>query len=253
MMACAGTGAVDVRLVSGVDVLSLDAGNTVIFLDHARVARLLGDLGYATTAATLVRTEGEAKRSQVQGALVSVGWADEAAPGALGWGRMVGTFIHLAGVPRSDLPRVLAALWVDHVRWNLWSLVPEGLGAALDAVRAAGRRVVIVSNSEGMLNKLFADLGILDHFDLVIDSGIVGVEKPDPRIFAEALAPFGASPSRALHLGDSMATDVDGARAAGMRYALIDPHGHWDGHYPDVPRVDSVVAAARAMLAASEG
>jgi putative hydrolase of the HAD superfamily len=234
-------------LVAGVEVLSLDAGNTVIFLDHARIARLLAPLGFATDAATLIRTEGEAKRLQVEGALLDPRWAHEGVPGGHGWGRMVGTFVARAGVPEPELPRVLASLWAEHVRHNLWSLVPEGMGAALDRARAAGVKVVIVSNSEGMLDRLFAELGIAAHFDLVADSGKLGVEKPDPRIFHHALAPYGVRPDAALHLGDSVATDVEGARAAGLRAALIDPFDHWAGRYPDVPRVPSVAAVADAL------
>jgi len=234
-------------LTVGVELLSLDAGNTVIFLDHARVARLLGDLGHATDAATLVRTEGEAKRLQTEDRLVDVRWPNDAAPGARSWGRMVGTFVARAGVPAEDLPRVVASLWDEHVRKNLWSVVPEGMGAALDRARGRGVKVVIVSNSEGMLAPLFEQLGLAGHFDLILDSGKLGVEKPDPRIFHAALEPFGVKPASALHLGDSMATDIDGARNAGLRCALVDPFGHWEGMYADVPRVASVAAVADAL------
>jgi putative hydrolase of the HAD superfamily len=115
-------------------------------------------------------------------------------------------------------------------------------------VRARGVHVAIVSNSEGMLEPLFAKLGILRHFDAVLDSGKLGVEKPDPRIFEAALARFGVPASRSLHLGDTYATDVLGARAAGLRTALIDPHGHYEGRHPDVPRVAGVVEVAQAIL-----
>src|SRR5437764_184767 len=104
-------GEVDLSLVSDVDLLSLDAGNTVIFLDHARLAGSLARLGFATDAATLVRTEGEAKRLQVAQGLVDVAWPYASAPGGRGWGMMVGTLVHRAGVPREELPRVLTALW----------------------------------------------------------------------------------------------------------------------------------------------
>jgi beta-phosphoglucomutase-like phosphatase (HAD superfamily) len=70
-----------------------------------------------------------------------------------------------------------------------------------------------------------------------VDSGKVGVEKPDPRIFRIACEQTGTTEARGLHLGDTFATDVLGAQAAGMRTALIDPHGHYEGLYPEVPRV----------------
>jgi putative hydrolase of the HAD superfamily len=234
-------------LVRGVELLCLDAGNTVIFLDHARLARVLGDKGFVVDAATLIRVEGEAKLLQEQHGLLDLEWTGRHLPGAAGWGRTVGTIVHRAGASPRDVEEWLPLLWEDHVRLNFWSLVPDGLGRALDAARARGVKVAIVSNSEGMLEELFTRLGVLRHFDLVLDSGKVGVEKPDPAIFRLALDAFGVRATAALHLGDSIATDVLGARAAGMRVALIDPYGHCEGRALDVPRVSGVVEVADAL------
>jgi putative hydrolase of the HAD superfamily len=131
----------------------------------------------------------------------------------------------------------------------LYSRVPDGLGGALDELRATGVHVVVISNSEGMLETLFDRLGILQHFDAVFDSARLGVEKPDPRIFHAALTRFGVAPERGLHLGDTYATDILGARAAKMRSALIDPFSHYEGAHPEVPRVPGVVEVARAVSA----
>jgi putative hydrolase of the HAD superfamily len=241
------------ELVRDVDLLCLDAGNTVIFLDHARLAALVGSFtspGHEVTAEALVRTEGEAKTLAETGGLVDVPWAFRDRPGAVGWGRMVGTIAARAGLDEARLPALLEAAWKEHEVKNLWCKVPEGLTAALDAVRARGVRVAIISNSEGMLDRLFAELGILASFDLVVDSGKVGVEKPDPRIFQRALDHFDVPPARALHLGDVFATDIVGARAAGIRHALIDPFQHYAGRHAEVPRVPGVVAVARAIARA---
>jgi putative hydrolase of the HAD superfamily len=227
--------------------LSLDAGNTVIFLDHARLAGLAEARGFRTDAATLIRTEGAAKRRHARGDMVTVEWAHETEPGAGGWGGMVATILAEAGFPVSELPALLEEVWRAHVQRNLWSLVPEGFSAAMGRARARGVRVVIVSNSEGMLDRLFAELGIGDDFDLLLDSGKVGLEKPDPRLFAIALERFAVTPAEALHLGDIYSTDIAGARAAGMRAALVDPYGHYNGMYPDVPRVPGAVAVADAL------
>ena len=233
----------------------LDAGNTVIFLDHARMARFANALGFSVNAETLIRTEGEAK-TLLEGngeSPIEVEWASRTRPGARGWGQVIGTALHRAGVPRDRLAALLEKLWEDHVRWNLYSLVPTGLGEALDRVRAAGVKVAIISNSEGMLARIFEQLEILSHFDLVVDSGLFGVEKPDARIFHVALDKLGVRAEHALHLGDTYATDVLGARAAGVRTALIDPHGHYTGRFVDVARVAGVVEVARAMLASRHG
>jgi putative hydrolase of the HAD superfamily len=240
-------------LVRDVDLLCLDAGNTVVFLEHARLARLLAPLGFATTAARLVEAEGLGKHALERGEAVEVPWSHAHLPAPRGWGSTVGTMLALAGLPRAELPRVLDALWPEHVAFNLWSLVPDGFTAALQRARAAGVRVAVVSNSEGMLEALFRRLGVRSAIDLVVDSGIAGVEKPDPRIFRIALDRFGVEPGRALHLGDNYATDVLGARAAGVRVALVDPHGHLDGRHADVPRVGGAVEVAEALAYARRG
>jgi HAD superfamily hydrolase (TIGR01509 family) len=238
------------ELVRDVDLLCLDAGNTVIFLDHERLAALVRDLGHDVRAEVLVRTEGEAKALAETDGLVDVAWRYRDRPGAPAWGRMVGTIAKLAGLDEAKVPALLDAAWPLHEARNLWCKVPAGLGDALDAVRALGVNVAIISNSEGMLDRLFDDLGILRHFDLVVDSGKVGVEKPDPRIFGFALEACAVAPARALHLGDMFATDVLGARAAGLRCALIDPYQHYAGRHADVPRVPGVVSVAHAIMRA---
>jgi HAD superfamily hydrolase (TIGR01509 family) len=238
------------ELARDVDLLCLDAGNTVIFLDHARLAAILRRVGVEVAPDVLVRTEGEAKRLAESGGLVDVSWAFRERPGALAWGKMVATIVVRAGLPEARAGELLDHAWREHEVMNLWCKVPEGLGLALDDLRETGARVAIISNSEGMLERLFTELGIRGHFDAVVDSGLVGVEKPDPRIFAFALERFSVPASRTLHLGDVFATDVLGARAAGLRHALIDPFGHYEGRHLEVLRVPGAVEVARAITAA---
>jgi HAD superfamily hydrolase (TIGR01509 family) len=240
---------VSLDLVRDVDLLCLDAGNTVIFLDHAHLADLVRATGHEVLAEVLVRTEGEAKALAETGGLLDVAWKFRDRPGAAAWGRMVGTIALRAGLDIAKVPELLDTVWPIHEQTNLWCKVPDGLGAALDAMRARGVKVAIISNSEGMLTRLFADLGVLQHFDLVVDSGKVGIEKPDPRIFEIALQRFAVPASRALHLGDMFATDIVGARAAGIRCALIDPFQHYAGRHAGVPRVPGVVEVARTIEA----
>ena len=123
----------------------------------------------------------------------------------------------------------------------------QSFGPAIERVRAKGIKVVLVSNSEGMLAELFTELDIVAHFDLLLDSGIIGLEKPDPRFFQVALDEFDVPADAALHLGDIYSTDIVGARAAKMRAALIDPYGHYEGMFPDVPRAPGVVEVADAL------
>lgn len=233
-------------LVREVDLLCLDAGNTVIFLDHAVVAEVLQLQGFDVTVPALIEAEGFAKRA--------IGTSDASppvtdfAPAHRLWAIVVRTMIERAGVPREHSERCVRALWAEHDAFNLWRRVPDGLRESLDALRAAGVRVCIVSNSEGKLSSLFDKLDLSSRFDAVIDSALVGVEKPDPRIFQRALDQFDVSAARALHLGDTVATDIIGARNAGIRAALIDPFAHYVGQFEDVPRVSDVNSVAREIL-----
>jgi putative hydrolase of the HAD superfamily len=163
------------------------------------------------------------------------------------------TTLHRAGLPVAQIPPVLEALWEEHRERNFWSLVPPGTKRALDRVRVLGVRVAVVSNSEGMLANLFDDLGLTSAFDLVLDSGVVGIEKPDVRIFRLALDRFEVPPERTLHLGDTFATDVVGARAARIRVALVDPFGHFEHQHHDVPRVPGAPEVAEAIAEARVG
>jgi putative hydrolase of the HAD superfamily len=237
-----------VDLFSDVRLLSLDAGNTVIFLDHARLETIARGLGHDVHAARLIETEGKAKRALGgDGETLEIEWADAKAPGARGWGIVMATMFEAAGVAKGDLRKLLETLWASHVDHNLYSKVPEGFVDAMKEIRARGVKVAIVSNSEGMLDRLFEKLGILSSFDTVVDSAKVGCEKPDARIFEIACERTGTTPDRALHLGDTMATDILGAQNAKMRYAMIDPFGHYEGMYPDVPRAEGVVEVARQL------
>lgn len=239
-------------LIRNVDLLCLDAGNTIIFLDHARLAALCVREGFDTSAETLVHAEGATKIAIECGEGLDVGWADggpRSVQGARSWGLVVGTMVNLAGLAREHVGPLLDVLWREHRASNLWSLVPAGLSEALGRVRSRGGLVAVVSNSEGMLERILEDVGILGAFDLVIDSGVVGIEKPDPGIFRLALEHAGVPPSRALHLGDTYATDVLGARAAGVRVALVDPHGHLAGRHANVDRVPGAPQVADAIAA----
>lgn len=62
--------------------------------------------------------------------------------------------------------------------------------------------------------------GLAPPVDAVVESGVVGVAKPDPGLGRRALDPFGVTPERAMHVGDLHAVDVGGARAAGVRPVL---------------------------------
>jgi putative hydrolase of the HAD superfamily len=93
-----------------------------------------------------------------------------------------------------------------------------------------GVRLGIISNADGLIGQRLAEMEILQvgegigvAVECVIDSGAVGVMKPDPRIFRLALDAMGITPSDAWYVGDMPGIDVVGARAAGLYPVLMDP------------------------------
>ena len=88
--------------------------------------------------------------------------------------------------------------------------------ATLHALRRHGLAVAVVSNWDVGLREQLRELGLRDV--PVVTSAEVGVPKPDPAVFRQALELLGVRPERALHVGDSD-SDEAGARAAGMRFA----------------------------------
>ena len=96
---------------------------------------------------------------------------------------------------------------------------------ALRELRERGVTLVIASNWDCSLQEWLAPAGITELVDGVVTSAEVGAPKPDPRIFERALAIAGARPSDALHVGDKVDNDVDGAAAAGVRAVLVQREG----------------------------
>ena len=103
-----------------------------------------------------------------------------------------------------------------HRQFNLWETVPDEVPPALAALRARGLRLVVVSNANGTLLSAFTRLGLAAAFDVIFDSHVDGIEKPDPRFFQLALERSGARAETTVHVGDLYHVDVVGARAAGI-------------------------------------
>lgn len=96
---------------------------------------------------------------------------------------------------------------------------------ALSALRRAGLRLAAVSNWDCSLRAVLAELGLSGALDDVVVSAEAGVSKPDPRIFVATLEHLRCTPEDALFVGDSLETDVLGARAAGIRALLLQRDG----------------------------
>ena len=85
-----------------------------------------------------------------------------------------------------------------------------------------GLKLAVVSNANGKLLSLFTRLDLARRFDVMLDSAVEGVEKPDPRIFELALERTGARREQTMHVGDLYHVDVEGARRVGIEPVLLD-------------------------------
>jgi len=110
---------------------------------------------------------------------------------------------------------------------------------ALRELRAAGVRLVAASNWDVSLHEQLAATGLTPLLDGALSSAEVGAPKPDPEMFARALALAGATAEEAMHVGDDVEADVAGARAAGLTPVLIDRDGSLDAP-PGVLRIASL-------------
>ncbi|MDX6692154.1 MAG: hypothetical protein QOG15_3611 [Solirubrobacteraceae bacterium] len=117
--------------------------------------------------------------------------------------------------------------------------------AALVALRAAGRRLVVVSNWDISLHEMLERTGLCELVDGALSSAEVGAAKPDPEIFRRALELAGCSAQGGLHAGDSVDSDVAGARAAGLRPVLVAR----DGAPAVVPAGVAVIASLDELAA----
>ncbi|MBA3521405.1 MAG: HAD family hydrolase [Gemmatimonadales bacterium] len=129
------------------------------------------------------------------------------------------------GIAPGRMEEVRHCLYRMHGERHLWCSVAADTGAALDRLRQAGLRLGIISNSDGRVAAALEASGLRHHFDVVVDSALVGVEKPDPAIFRAALEALEVAPGEALYVGDLYQVDVLGARAAGMDAVLLAPAG----------------------------
>ena len=99
----------------------------------------------------------------------------------------------------------------------------EGVVNVLSSLKKNGYMLAVVSNwKRQTLKDDLSKLGILQYFDYVADSSVVGYSKPNPAIFEVVLSFLGIKPSEAIHIGDLYYTDVIGAQKAGIKAVLFD-------------------------------
>ena len=134
--------------------------------------------------------------------------------------RCAGVIAGVLGLEPRELPGVREAMLAS-LRFSAHADATP----ALRALRARGLRLVVVSNWDCSLPRVLEDAGLASLVDDVVSSASVGAAKPHPAVFEAALAAAATSPAEAVHVGDSLVNDVEGARAAGVRGVLLDRSG----------------------------
>lgn len=123
------------------------------------------------------------------------------------------------------LPGVSPQALTDALLASLQFRVYDDSRAALRAARRRGLRVIVLSNWDASLPQVLERVGLADTIDGVLSSAAAGAAKPAPAIFEAALALADVGAGEAVHVGDSLALDVDGARAAGIAAVWLNRDG----------------------------
>jgi len=202
-------------VVRPVEAVLFDAGGVLLLPDPAELRRAFSPFGATPDDETCRLAHYTSMRE-----LDRVGGPD--------WLAVDRVLARVAGVPDDKIDLTFGLVEDIYMRLP-WVPVPDA-AEALRALQLAGFPLAVVSNASGTMERQLAehricsvDGDISAQVAVVVDSDVVGVEKPDPRIFEIALRALGMGAERCLYVGDTVHFDVEGARAAGMRPVHFDP------------------------------
>jgi REG-2-like HAD superfamily hydrolase len=120
-----------------------------------------------------------------------------------------------------DATALVDELYDHYAAAEAWRLTGGTLDG-LELMRRTGTRVGMISNWDTRLRSLLDGLGVLERLDVLVVSGEIGIEKPDPRIFEHAARELGVPIGAMVHVGDDAEDDIAGATAAGARAVHVD-------------------------------
>ena len=216
------------------EAIFFDAGNTLVFPDRTRTLAPLLARGIEPTQDQLWAAERVARKQR------------DAAHAEQRLGDNDYWVIYYTELSRqsdevrdavAESPKLLDELVAAARTAANWNLVRDGTHEALTELKRS-YRLAVISNSDGHMDELIARVGLGAYFEQVTDSGKVGVEKPDPRIFQVAAQSMRVAPADSLYVGDVYSIDYLGAKFADFDAILFDVCGAYrDDH---VPRVESL-------------
>jgi len=145
--------------------------------------------------------------------------ADELRAREKAWWHAVVTRV-FTGIAFRDFDAFFDDLFAFFASPGTWRVDPDA-PRLLTELRSRGLGILVVSNFDARVRALLGALGLGTLIDRVTISSEAGAAKPDPAIFARALADAGLAASDVVHVGDTIKEDLRGARAAGIRVLLV--------------------------------
>lgn len=201
-----------------------DAGNTLLSLNYATIVDALAREGFPVGRDEVWRAECRA-RVMLDPFLAEVQLRES----EVVFVRYMRHICEELGVAWGEkTKRALERLQEIDRRQSLWrgSAMP-GAREVLGELKARGYLLGVISNSDGRVESYLDEADLTEYLSVIVDSRIVGIEKPDPQIFTVALERTGVLPAQAVYVGDLYSLDVVGARTAGLDAILLDPVGAW--------------------------
>jgi len=224
---------------SKIRAIFFDAGNTLIYPRHEVLVEDLKSQGHSVAVEDFHAAEraGKARLDEWLWPQIRKGEVPRTVDQYY-WTEYLAALMDRIRPPQEERGRLMLRVADGFRQITLWSRVMPDTPPYLDALRRRGYFMGVISNSIGTMEEQLARVDLARHFDTVLDSAVVGVEKPNPGIFQLALERARIAPNEAVFIGDTNATDMGGAQLSGLRGVLIDRVGA----YPNAtaPRITSL-------------
>jgi putative hydrolase of the HAD superfamily len=211
--------------VPSIEAVLLDVGGIFHLPSHEHVLGACRRAGFDADAARLDRAHYRGTTAFHTHYTGELPWAEL-------WDGYLSAYVSELDVPDDLRSDVLEHLHAEFAVAAMWSRVIPGSVDDARVLAGTGVRLGVISNADGTVGIRLREQEVLQvgpgvgvQVECVIDSGEVGVQKPDPRIFTIALDTMGLAPEQAWYVGDMPGIDVIGARAAGIHPFVIDPYG----------------------------
>jgi len=150
------------------------------------------------------------------------------------WHEWQSIVLREAGIePRSELVTDLLA---DIQRTSYEHVLYNDVLPTLASLSNRGLKLGLISNVNQNIGPLVDQLGLSPYLEVVLTSRDLGVTKPEPRIFQEAVRMVGVMATNVIYVGDQYKIDVLGARGAGLKGLLLDR----EGNYPEIAGTEKI-------------